>query len=127
MASYKINFPQLGTFTLVSVWQKGKKGKDLRYEVSNGKESFLVWLATSRCFAPKLELEFVDLQYCKVISPTQMKNQCYNYYLVGPATEQEFDNLIAQYEGSNPMVPVTLTSMMHGEYSHANYKLIEKI
>ena len=128
MATYNVNFPKLGQgLELMSVWKKGKKGNNYRFLLgNNGVGEYLVWLA-DHFLLGKLELEYVIYADCTVISPTHLKNQNYNYYLESTQCEQEFDDFIIQFEGSNPLVPENLNSFMHVDFSKVNYKLIEKV
>lgn len=128
MAIYNINFPKLGQgLELMSMWQKGKKGNTVRFLLgNNGVGQYFVWL--DEHFMPgKLELNYADYKDCKTKSPTHVKNKNYNYYLASTQCEQEFDAFIKQFEGSNPLVPETLSSFMHVNFAQVTYKLIEKV
>lgn len=139
MAQYKIRFPRFGTVTLLSMWQKGKGKKAPRFLVEqiDGTKLFL-WLedfgkkhstGPQHPFWGKMEIEYTDYHYCKVKSPTHVKNQCYNYYHVKDDCETEFEAMMAEFENSDPLVAEKESGGpgMHCDYSKVSYKLWEKI
>jgi hypothetical protein len=83
----------------------------------------------SNMFKDKKKIEYVDYDFCTVKSATHIKNANYNYYHVSDNCETEFEAMLAEYEGSNPLVAEKECTgpCMHCDYSRVNYKLWEKI
>ena len=138
MAQYNIRFPRFGTVTLLSMWQKGKKGKNYRYliEEADGSKRF-IWvddfmggnMPAGHPFHGKKGMEYVEYDGCIIKSPTHIKNSNYNYYHVKDDCENEFEAMMAEFEASNPLVAEKESGGpgMHCDYSRVTYKLWEKI
>ena len=115
MKTIFMNFPKLETLKINGVYNKGKKGDEKRLFVTqvSTKENYIIWLEEHPIFGKRLEYTLVEEK-----EPGKLRQQNYNYYLDSTIDEDiYFDEMMKEYLDSDPMVPRTLTSYMHGRYS----------
>jgi len=125
MYNVTLNYPQLGSATILGTFVKGKKPKlpeDYRilFEDSNN-ELYILWAD----FSTKNTVLGARLEYTKVtrINSTQLKQQQYNYYLVQEDPLTILHSMINSFAATNPLVPETLTSYMQVPLNTINYPI----
>lgn len=116
MKTVFMNYPRLGKVKINGVYSKGKKGVEKRIHITqlSTNQDMILWLEDYDNFRGR-PIGFTNVN---VISPAQLKQQRYNYYLDASIDEDKyFDQMMRDFVSSDPLIPASLTSKMHTKYS----------
>jgi hypothetical protein len=127
MSIYNFQFPKLGKLELLSVWQKGKNSKGLRFLCKNIKDGncFMLWIDNTDipfngCFQVEYSADVLKGNYKK---ESHIKLGVYNYYLVEVEDlEQVFELEINKWLDSTSLFPENLNSYSHLTKDRINYE-----